>query len=263
MLVFSKQVSRPQVGLDSGYLSAVRPIDLTPAEGIPIRNSTKMIISPALGLTDPVSTAGVQKGAFRITTAQFDPVLTPYNAGLASKSPIGTVTLSNFVVAQPNQNIDCQPILNFYVQTGGYSSGTVIDFTQSSTNAALCDATQGTYAFNVVYNSNGTWSVTPFRPILQMEGSQTAAPRSLRSQQNGLSSDFDYDDALNVVIKNEAGTRVICTGEAANLQDPVVVQNLDNPQMIVQGDEYQVGVPGDHFVGRMCTHIHHNSATFK
>jgi hypothetical protein len=157
-----QQIVPPQVGQPSGYESAIRPIDLTPAAGgAPTNNTTAMTVSPSLGLSVPANSAGVPPGSFRIVSPAFNPTLTPYNAGSAVQRLGGGIILSNFVTAQPSQNIDCQPILKFYVATGSYSAGTVMDFTNSSSAAALCDASTGFTTFNVDYNIDGTWSVTP------------------------------------------------------------------------------------------------------
>ena len=190
-----QQIVPPAVTAVSGYSSAIRAIGLTPAAGgTPTNNTTNMIISPALGLTPPTSTTGPQTGAFRIVTPQYNPTVTPYNAGLASQSPSGLVTLSNFVVAQPKQNIDCQPVLKFYVQAGDDKPGTVIHFTNSSISAALCDATTGFVTFNVSYNINGTWSVTPFATTLLMGQPRTVAHTQAQTP------------VQPAEIKNEAGT---------------------------------------------------------
>jgi len=243
-----QQIVPPAVGAVSGYSSAIQAIGLTPAAGgAPTNNTTNMIISPALGLTPPTSTAGPQTGAFRIVTAQYNPTVTPYNAGSASQSPSGLVTLSNFVVAQPNQNIDCQPVLQFYVQTGNYKSGTVINFTSSSVNAALCNATTGFVTFNVSYNIDGTWSVTPSAATLLMGQPRTAVHTQAQAPAPLLLQPAE--------IKNEAGTAVICTGNAANFNEPVTVQNLSNPGLIHLHAEYQVGPVGGPYTGRMCTDI--------
>jgi hypothetical protein len=99
-----------------------------------------MSVNP-LGLSVATSNSNVQPGAFRVITPTFDPNFKKYNAGSALKTVSGGVILSNFVTAQPNVNLDCQPVLKFYVQVGDYVAGTVMNFTSSSTMAALCDAT--------------------------------------------------------------------------------------------------------------------------
>jgi hypothetical protein len=114
-----------------------------------------------LALSVPVANPGVQPGAFRISTQIYNPNQFNFNAGAAVfNEATGSVVLSNFVLANPNTNIDCQPILKYYVKTGGYTPGVVMNFTESSIGAALCDSTNGKPTFNVVYNSNGTWTVT-------------------------------------------------------------------------------------------------------
>ncbi len=146
----------PVVGQVSGYESAIQPIDLTSASNTPTNNATSM--SLPLGLNSPTYETGVQAGAFRIITPVYNSVAS-YNAGSAL-SANGTTMLSSFVTAQPNQNIDCQPILKFYVATGSYTPGTVMNFTQSSATAGLCDFTGGYGQANVSLNQDGTWTVS-------------------------------------------------------------------------------------------------------
>ncbi|HTU11879.1 MAG TPA: hypothetical protein VMG08_13390 [Allosphingosinicella sp.] len=147
--------SSPQVGQSSGFSSASRPIDLAPASGT-ANDWTKASVDP-LGLSVPVPGPGVQAGAFRITTPSYAPPAS-YNVGSAVAAN-GGIVLSNFVVSEPTENTDCQPILKYYVQTGEYTRGTVMDFTQSSATAALCDFTGGYTIMDVMLNADGTWDV--------------------------------------------------------------------------------------------------------
>lgn len=147
----------PAVGQSSGFASASRPIELESSSG-PSNDSTTATIS-SLGLSTPVPGDGVQDGAFRISTPVFD---SPpfYNVGSAVDVN-GGIILSNFVQANPNSHTDCQPILKYYVQTGQYTPGTVMNFTQSSIDAALADFTGGYTVMNVDLGANGTWTTTP------------------------------------------------------------------------------------------------------
>jgi hypothetical protein len=244
-----QQDSPPVVGQSSGQLAASQAIGLTPAAGgAPTNNRTTMTVSPSLGLSVPVSTPGPQTGSLRIITPPFNPLLTNYNAGSAVQTLTGGVTLSNFVTAQPNSNLDCQPIIKFYVQTGTYTPGTVMNFTSSSATAALCDATPGFSTFDVRYRPDGTWSITPYA-LLRTAG--------------GAFRLVDGVDMENAEVKNEAGTAVISTGYAADFNSPVTIQHLSNPGQIIALNEYQVGPSGGPFVGRMCTQIAGNTATFE
>ncbi|EJF30543.1 hypothetical protein F3J27_00055 [Enterobacter sp. Ap-916] len=149
----------PVVGKQSGFLSAIRPIDLTPATGTPSKgNSTSLSLNP-FGLSSPVTDAEAEPGSFRIVSPVFSPNLNHVNGGSAVMLGDGSVVLSNFTTVLPNQNLDCQPILKYYIQTGSYQSGTVMNFTSSSNSAALCDATEGESIFDVTYNADGTWTV--------------------------------------------------------------------------------------------------------
>lgn len=150
----------PPVGNSSGYQSSIQAINLT-ASGSQASNSTAMTYDPstkALGLTPATYDSNVQPGAFRIKTAQYNSPPTFFNAGSAVKVN-GGIVLSDFVNAQPLDNIDCQPILAYYVAAGTYTQGIVMDFTASSQQAAVCDFTPGYTTANVTYNNNGTWSV--------------------------------------------------------------------------------------------------------
>jgi hypothetical protein len=167
-----QQAQPPQLGQVSGLLAAMQLISVaTPPAGAPANDTTTMMVSPSLGLSVPVpSTPGPPAGSFRIVTPTFNTVLANYNAGLAVQSVSGSIILSNFVTAQPNSNLDCQPELIFYVTTGNYIAGAVIDFTQSSANAAKCDPRPGHTAFNVSYNANGTWTVKSFAAAQLADG---------------------------------------------------------------------------------------------
>jgi hypothetical protein len=165
-----QQTQPPQVGQVSGRLAARQPIEVAPAAGTPANDTTTMTVSPSLGLSVPVSSDGPPVGSFRIVIPTFDPVLGNYNAGLAVQSISGQIILSNFVTAQPNSNLDCQPAMVFYVTIGSYDAGTVVNFTDSSTNAAECDATPGYTTFNVAYNADGTWTVQPLAVAQMADG---------------------------------------------------------------------------------------------
>jgi hypothetical protein len=155
-----QQIAPPVVGEPSGQPVASQAIGLTPAPGgQPTANTTAMSVSPTLELSAPVSTVGPPPGSFRIVTPTYNSSHVAYNAGSALQTSQAGVTLANFITAKPNINLDCQPVNKFYVGTGIYTAGTVIDFTRSATYAALCDATTDGSSFNVSYNANGTWTV--------------------------------------------------------------------------------------------------------
>lgn len=145
----------PQVGQSSGFASAYRAIDLAPASGT-ANDCTTASVTP-LSLSPPTVGSNVQAGAFRIITPTYEPS-SMYNIGSAVQAN-GSVVLSNFVVATPASTTDCQPILQFYVQTGSYVPSSVINFAQSSVNAARCDFTGGHSVMNVTLNEDGTWTL--------------------------------------------------------------------------------------------------------
>lgn len=156
------QTSPPAVGQISGGTTASQPINLAPASGSGSSDATYMGINP-LSLSVPVGVDGVQPGAFRIIAPTYNPNSEGnFNIGSAIQTiPGSPAIVSNFVVAQPNQFVDCQPVVVFYVQTGSYTPGQVINFTSASNQAATCDATTGHKTFNVTYNIDGTWTVNP------------------------------------------------------------------------------------------------------
>lgn len=152
----------PPVGDDSGYESAIQAIDLAAKNNQPPNHDSAIMSwdsnTQALGLASPTNDPEVQSGAFRITTATYSAPPTFFNAGSATMVN-GGVVLSSFVNAQPQTRIDCQPVLQYYVQTGEYRAGTVMNFSESSVDAASCDFTGGYVTANVVYQTNGSWKV--------------------------------------------------------------------------------------------------------
>lgn len=258
-----QQVTPPVVGQPSGRLGAAQPIGLTPAQGgKPTNNTTTMIVSPSLGLTVPVSTTGPRPGSFRIVTPVFDPTRSKYNAGSVVQTLNRGLVLSNFVTAMPNSNLDCQPILKFYVQTGTYPTGTVINFAASSAHAALCDATPDNSAFNVSYNPDGSWTVTPLALTHAAGGKFALVARDAVHTGTATAVHAATSTAANAAIKNEAGTDVIATGHAANFNPPVVVQNLSTPNLINTYMDYQVGPTAGPFVTRVCIQKSASTAVF-
>ncbi|NEQ86225.1 MAG: hypothetical protein F6K26_40965 [Moorea sp. SIO2I5] len=249
------QTQRPNlvVGQASGTITANQAIDLA-IEGENTNNSTTMSVDPSLGLTPPVHTDDVQEGAYRISTPQFNANLHKYNAGLAIKNSItGTIVLSNFINAEPDKNIDCQPQLIFYVQTGSYQAGDVIHFTTSGRGAAQCDTTDGFTTFDVIYNPDGSWSVTP---VLPPTAQYFAGVTQLIANSDGVEVD-------NINIKNEAGSAIISTGHAAMLTNPLVVNKLSHINAISVNSEYQISITGGDYMGYICTAKTATNATFK
>ncbi|MBW4676767.1 MAG: hypothetical protein KME52_22980 [Desmonostoc geniculatum HA4340-LM1] len=175
----------PVVGEASGYTTASQPIDLTTI-GKETNNCTQMSVNPSLGLSVPTYADGVLGGAYRIVTPPFDPTLRDYNLGLAMKNiQTGSVVLSNFISAEPSKNIDCQPVVIFYVQSGSYQAGSVINFTSSSVGSATCDTTPGYTTFNVSYNLDGSWTVNPVHDqpgLSQLIGSYQSIQSSVKER---------------------------------------------------------------------------------
>jgi hypothetical protein len=228
----------PQVGQPSGYGSATTAIGLTPnPDDESTNNCTTMAVTPSVGLTNPVYKKDVQAGAFRIETPVFDSNDQHYNAGSAVTTHDGSVVLSNFVQVRPNDNLDCQPVLIFYVQTGDYAAGQVMNFTNSSRGAGKCDATTGTHTFQVSYDSFGKFTVTPKRLVADERG----MPRLINA-----------DLATNTIIYNEAGTGELSRGFATGHAVPFWISGLTQPERILPMQEYQVRVKDQQLAGRLC-----------
>lgn len=249
-----QQSGPPAVGQPSGITAAIQAIGLTPISGPPPANTTNMMVNPALGLSPAFPATGPQTGSFRIVVPSFDPVLQKFNAGSAVQHLDQSITLSNFVTAQPLTNLDCQPVLKFYVQTGTYTPGTVMNFTASSQNAAVCDFTPGYPSYTVIYNADGTWTSTPNTQKRLADGSVVLVP--------AFGDTAIAPSANNTNIYNEAGTAVLSTGYAAGYVPPFIVSNLSNAGPINVNNEYQVGPIGGMRAGRMCVQKAGNAVTF-
>lgn len=148
-----------QVGVANINAITEVPIDANTGEKTDLDKTDWSLTNGAIALSPPINEEGVLPGGFRIQSPNFNPANTQYNAGLAAISD-GNIVLSNFVEAEPGKNIDVQPIVKFYVSTGSYTPGMVVNFDTSSVNAAVCDATQGKDQFFVTYKADGTWTVT-------------------------------------------------------------------------------------------------------
>ena len=160
--VQTSNTAAPPVGQTSGYNSTWAAIGLQATGATnPCSTNFTQTAGSQLALSTPVANPAVQAGAFRITIPTFNANTYKFNAGSATlNQATGSVVLSNFVLANPTTNLDCQPVLVYFVQTGAYTPGTVMNFTTSSQGAASCDATNGKYTFNVLYKSDGTWGVS-------------------------------------------------------------------------------------------------------
>ncbi len=152
----------PEVGQISGYESTIQQIDVAAQNNQP-QNADWTTMSwdntfKEVGLSKPVNNVQVPAGNFRITTATFTSPPDYFNAG-SGCTVNGGIVLSNFVCATSQTNLDCQPVLIFYVQIGSYPPSAVINFNYSAVNAAMCDFTNGATTANVTYHPDGTWDV--------------------------------------------------------------------------------------------------------
>ena len=158
------QSATPAVGVAQTNVISQVAIELA-SSGASTTDSTTVVLqsdgSPYL--TTPVADGDVQDGAFRIVTPTYTPSQYGYNIGLSTTTNVNDIqeaVLSNYISAEPTTNTDVQPIVKFYVNTGAYVAGTTVNFTSTSSTAALCDATSGKLVFSVVYNADGTWTVS-------------------------------------------------------------------------------------------------------
>ncbi len=157
---------KPVEGQISAFNSISRLIDISGAideAGKPSPNATTLSVSP-LALSLPVVNPAVTLGAFRITTLSAQDLLTGYNVGLVVAIN-GTEIMSSYVTVQTQQDIDCAPVLKFYVVVGDYAQGAPIDINRVLSNAAVCDFTSGCSRAFVTLNpvdpsaAQTTWSV--------------------------------------------------------------------------------------------------------
>lgn len=153
-----KTIEPPKVG--EAIVGKSSQVEIELASDGKTKNSTELKIdNDTVHLEKPVFNSDVSKGSFRICIPQFDPSNKSYIVGLGSINEDNEFLLSSFINADPKTNVDVKPIMKFYVATGNYTRGTVVDFTQSSENAAVCDATDGTFKFKVTYTREGEWKV--------------------------------------------------------------------------------------------------------
>jgi hypothetical protein len=138
--------------------SAIQGISLSTTSGA-TNDSTQMSINP-LGLAPPTPNSNVPAGAFRVAVPVYDSDSQNYNVGTGLKSQSGVVILTSYILANPNTNIDVTPSTTFCVAIGNYGPGQQITPSQI-TNYGACNASSNS-AFNVTYQSNGTFVVQSF-----------------------------------------------------------------------------------------------------
>lgn len=144
----------------SGSISA-QPVTLTNASDPSFNNVTYLNVNP-LGLAPACSQGGVTPGAFRVVTQNYNAnSVGNINIGLATKIN-GSLVLSSFLEGQPGQNLDCSPTPIFFVQTGNFQAGSLINLYSAYQGAAICEATTENSNFNVTYNIDGSFSVKAY-----------------------------------------------------------------------------------------------------
>ena len=114
-------------------------------------------VSPELGTPAKVD-AGIVKGSFQIQTPSYPSGQGKYGIGLGAISG-GEYHLASYTEAEPNQIVNVQPVVKFYIAIGRTQKGKDANFYTVSTTSALCDATMGMTTFNVVRTDDGKWRV--------------------------------------------------------------------------------------------------------
>ena len=114
-------------------------------------------VSPELGTPAKVD-AGIVKGSFQIQTPSYPSGQGKYGVGLGAISG-GEYHLASYTEADPNEIVNVQPVVKFYIAIGRTQKGKDANFYTVSTTSALCDATMGMTTFNVVRTDDGKWRV--------------------------------------------------------------------------------------------------------
>jgi hypothetical protein len=97
-------------------------------------------------------------GSFQIQTPSYPSGQGKYGIGLGAISG-GEYHLASYTEAEPNQIVNVQPVVKFYIAIGRTQKGKDANFYTVSTTSALCDATMGMTTFNVVRTDDGKWRV--------------------------------------------------------------------------------------------------------
>jgi hypothetical protein len=143
--------------LMSSEASALQPIQLS-ASGTPANAST-LSVSP-LGLSPAAYQPDVPIGYFAISVPTFSNSTAPnLCCGCAAVNQNGIFVLSSFLSPLPNSTVNCAPVPIFYVKMGKCTVGEVIAY--STMQSGECNFTSGVQTIKVVYNSDGTFTVTP------------------------------------------------------------------------------------------------------
>jgi hypothetical protein len=137
--------------------SAVQAIELTPANGGNPSNYTSMLVNP-IGLSRANFNANVAKGAFCIAIPPYTPPIPSYTIGNATINQEGSVILSSFISAPPNQEVSVSVSQIYYVAAAQYATGSIVNYGQAIANAAKCDFTTGYTTYTTNYQADGTFS---------------------------------------------------------------------------------------------------------
>ncbi|HXV30214.1 MAG TPA: hypothetical protein VD840_07775, partial [Sinorhizobium sp.] len=152
-------LARSTAALVNSRTSAVQSVTPTPSSGGAADNYTEMLVDP-VGLTPAAYHSFVPAGTFCIAVPSYRPSPPSYTIGNAVIMKDGSVILSSFVTAPPNNEQYICVSQVFYVAAGQYAAGSAIDFSRIAPRAAKCDFTTGYATCTAIYNADGTFTVT-------------------------------------------------------------------------------------------------------
>jgi len=154
----SHLLSRSLAAASAPQTSAVQKVNPTKDVGSGAANFTIMSVDP-VGLSPAIAKDGLPLGAFCISVPSYTPPVPLYKIGNAAVNQDGSVILSSFIQAPPNQLVLITVSQVFYVAAASFPTGSVIDYTTAMSSAAECDFSKGYTTYTVSYGSNGRFSV--------------------------------------------------------------------------------------------------------
>lgn len=151
-------LSRSLAAADASQTTAVQKVSPTQGTGSSSANFTIMSVDP-VGLSPAVAKENISPGAFCISVPAYTPPVPSYKIGTAAVNQDGSVILSSFIQAPPNQLVSITVLQIFYVAAYAYPTGSVIDYATATSSAAECDFSAGYTTYTVSYGPNGSFSV--------------------------------------------------------------------------------------------------------
>ncbi|MDH6298750.1 hypothetical protein [Agrobacterium fabrum] len=151
-------LSRSLIAASAPQTFAVQKVNPTQDIGSSAANFTIMSVDP-VGLSPAIAKEGLAPGAFCISVPSYTPPVPSYKIGNAAVNQDGSVILSSFIQAPPNQLVAITVSQVFYVAAVAYPTGSVIDYPTAASAAAKCDFSTGYTTYTVSYGSDGRFSV--------------------------------------------------------------------------------------------------------